>query len=66
MRRLELVDERGITYVSAKNLPGSDEGEFIAKNVGNLRDLNDGIYVGELSDLPIVQKSVEIIIYKLQ
>ncbi len=59
--------ERGITHVSAKYLPGSDDGEFIANNAGrNCRDLNHGVYVGELSAIPIVQNSVEIIIYKLR
>ena len=58
--------ERGITHVFAKYLPGSDDGEFIANNAGNYRDLNHGVYVGGLSAIPIVQNSVEIIIYKLR
>jgi hypothetical protein len=52
--------------VFAKYLPESDDGDFIAIIAGNYRDLNQGVYVGELSAIPIMQNSVEIIIYKLR
>ena len=61
-----MVYERGISYEFAKYLPGSDDGEFIANNAGNHRDLNHGVYVGGLSAIPIVQDSFEIIIYQLR
>jgi hypothetical protein len=61
-----MANERRITYGAAKDLPGSNDGEFIANNAGNYRDPNHGVYVGEWSVIHIVQNSVEIIIYKLR
>ena len=40
--------------------------KFMANDAGKYRDLNHGVHVGELSATPIVQNSVEIIIYKLR
>jgi hypothetical protein len=38
---------------------------FMANNTGKYRDLDHGIYVGELSGTPNAKDSVDIVIYKL-
>jgi hypothetical protein len=39
---------------------------FMANNTGKYRDLNHGVYVGELSATPNTSDSVDIVIYKLR
>jgi hypothetical protein len=39
---------------------------FNANNAGRYRDLNYGVYVGELSGTPDVKDNVDIVVYKLK
>jgi hypothetical protein len=39
---------------------------FMANTTGKYRDLNHGVYVGELSGTPNAKDSVDIVIYKLR
>lgn len=39
---------------------------FVANNTGKYRDLNHGVYVGELSATPDTKDSIDIVIYKLR
>ena len=39
---------------------------FMANNTGKYRDLNHGVYVGELSETPNTKDSVDIVIYRLR
>ncbi len=54
-----LIDPNSETVIKTKPT-------FMANSTGEYRDLNHGVYVGELSETPNEKDSVDIVIYKLR